>query len=159
VVKVIKLQIWVLGELVLDNSLVNLLAIVLLGESLLDVPVSLFLRLSQDGGLDHLEMRVDDLLDIVDPPEEQATVFCDVLLDDIAHVAQLEEVLPDLVNSRPFRRVSASWQGLVQILLCRFVDVKEGLEVLKLHLRSFEKLGKGHHVQFHEQICTVVGPL
>jgi len=47
VVKVIKLQIWVLGELVLDNSLVNLLAIVLLSESLLDVPVSLFLRLSQ----------------------------------------------------------------------------------------------------------------
>lgn len=69
-VKVVKLKIWVLGEFVLDDPLVYLLAVVFLSECLFDVSIPLFFGFCQNGGLYQLEMCIDDFLNVINSSVE-----------------------------------------------------------------------------------------
>jgi len=161
VVEIVKLEIRILRELVLDDPLVDLLPVVLFRKGLLDISVSLLLSLRQNRWLYHLEVPINNLLDVVDPSKEQSIVLLDILLDDVAHVAQLQEVLPDLVDPLSLRGVATSLLGLraLKVSLGRVVDVEEGLEVLVFFHRALKQLVQGDHIQLVEEVGTVVGPL
>ena len=132
----------------LDDENLDLLPVVLLAESLLDVPLSLFELLIFNDLSDLFEMIVDDSLYIAFPLQEELLVFFDLLWPDRAVPAVFLEGPAELVGLKRLLYWEDVWPGAL-------VDPEEGVEVQELPVCSHVECSQVLHVELLQNVLTV----